>query len=173
MKLLRWPCLLALLHSLAVGPTQTPPGSARGDAIQAVIPPASVSRELPNQGAGKNNQSLLAAEAKHYKLLTVPVPKEIVLEVGGLAFRPDGKLLACTRRGEVWLIENPDSDDPQKVKFKLFATGLHEALGLHVEGNSVYCVQRPELTKLVDRDGDDVADEYITVCDKWGISGDY
>jgi hypothetical protein len=34
-------------------------------------------------------------------------------------------------------------------------------------------VQRPELTKLVDRDGDDVADEYTTVCDQWGVSGDY
>jgi hypothetical protein len=117
--------------------------------------------------------SLLAAEAKHYKLATVPVPKEIVLEVGGLGFRPDGKLLACTRRGEVWLIDHPESDDPTRVKFKLFATGLHEALGLYVEGKDVYCVQRPELTKLVDRDGDDVADEYTTVCDQWGVSGDY
>ena len=59
------------------------------------------------------------------------------------------------------------------MKFKLFATGLHEALGLLVDGKDVYVVQRPELTKLVDKDGDDVADEYVTVCDKWGVSGDY
>src|SRR5947209_6221373 len=44
------------------------------------------------------------AEANHYRIVTVPLPPEIVLEVGGLAFRDDGKLLACTRRGEVWLI---------------------------------------------------------------------
>src|SRR5207253_8635785 len=45
---------------------------------------------------------------------------------------------------------------------------------LVVDGpHSVYVVQRPELTKLVDTDGDDVADQYQTVCDKWGISGDY
>jgi hypothetical protein len=113
------------------------------------------------------------AEAAHYRIVTLPVPKDCVLEVGGLALRPDGKLLACTRRGEVWLISNPNSDDPDKIKFKLFATGLHEALGLHVDGKDVYVTQRPELTKLVDRDGDDVADEYITVCDKWGVSGDY
>ena len=55
-----------------------------------------------------------------------------------------------------------------------FASGLHEALGLHVEDDkTVYVVQRPELTKLVDKDGDGVADEYATVCDKWGVSGDY
>jgi hypothetical protein len=117
--------------------------------------------------------SSLKAEAVHYKILTVPSPAEAVLEVGGLAFRPDGKLLACTRRGDVWLISNPDSEDPDKVHFKKFATGLHEALGLVVDGKDVYVVQRPELTKLVDTDGDDVADEYVTVCDKFGVSGDY
>ena len=105
--------------------------------------------------------------------MTVPVPKDVVLEVGGLAMRPDGKLLACTRRGEVWLISNPNADDPTDVKFKLFATGLHEALGLNVDGKDVYVVQRPELTKLVAKNGDDVATEYVTVCDKWGVSGDY
>ncbi len=113
------------------------------------------------------------AEAKHYKIVTLPVPKDVVLEVGGLAMRPDGKLLACTRRGEVWLISNPNADDPAQVKFKLFATGLHEALGLRLVGKDLFVVQRPELTKLVDADGDDVADEYATVCDKWGVSGDY
>ena len=34
-------------------------------------------------------------------------------------------------------------------------------------------VQRPELTKLIDKDGDGIADEFTTVCDKWGVSGDY
>jgi hypothetical protein len=114
-----------------------------------------------------------SAEAKHYKIVTLPVPKDVVLEVGGLAMRPDGKLLACTRRGEVWLITNPNADDPTDVKFKLFATGLHEALGLHVDGKDVYVVQRPELTKLVAKDGGDEATEYVTICDKWGVSGDY
>jgi len=112
-------------------------------------------------------------ESRHYKIITIPVPKDIVLEVGGLAVRPDGKLLACTRRGEVWLIDGMDSEDPSAVKFKLFATGLHEALGLCMDGKNVYVCQRPELTRLVDRKGDDVADEYTTICDKWGVSGDY
>ncbi len=130
------------------------------------------SRDFPSTTvAGPKNDT--SAEAKHYKIVTLPVPKDCVLEVGGLAMRPDGKLLACTRRGEVWLISNPNADDPNEVKFKLFATGLHEALGLHVEGKDVFVVQRPELTKLVDKDGDDVADEYTTICDKWGVSGDY
>ncbi len=112
------------------------------------------------------------AEDAHYRILSMGVPKDIVMEVGGLAVRPDGKLLACTRRGEVWLISNPNAEDAAKRKYKLFATGLHEALGLCVDGKDVYVVQRPELTKLVSRDGE-VVDDYVTVCDKWGVSGDY
>jgi hypothetical protein len=113
-------------------------------------------------------------EAAHYKLVTLPQPADCVLEVGGLGFRPDGSLLACTRRGEIWLVQNPTADDPKQAKFTRYATGLHEALGMSVDSqNTVYVVQRPELTKLVDRDGDGVADEFTTVCDKWGVSGDY
>src|SRR5258707_9658544 len=114
----------------------------------------------PKPNDEKSDNPSTAGEARHYRLVTLPIPKDVVLEVGGLAVRPDGKLLACTRRGEVWLISNPNADDPNNVNFKLFATGLHEALGLHVDGKDVYVVQRPELTKLVDKDGDDVADEY-------------
>jgi hypothetical protein len=113
-------------------------------------------------------------EEKHYQMTTIPLPADCVLEAGGLAFRPDGKLLACTRRGEVWLIDNPLAANPADVKMKRFATGLHEALGLYVETNNVvYVVQRPELTKLTDEDGDGTADKFQTVCDKWGVSGDY
>ncbi len=116
--------------------------------------------------------SVVGAESAYYRIATIPVPRDIVLEVGGLGFRPDGKLVASTRRGDVWLISNPD--DPAHVRFQRFATGLHEPLGVLVEDNkTVYVVQRPELTRLVDTDGDGVADRYETVCDQWGVSGDY
>src|SRR6266481_6109583 len=142
-----------------------------------LIPPAlALLTSLAAPAAPKPNKadnSPIAADARHYRIVTLPIPTDVVLEVGGLALRPDGKLLACTRRGEVWLISNPNAEDPAQVKYKLLATGLHEALGLVVDGKDVYVTQRPELTKLTDRDGDDVADDYITVCDKWGVSGDY
>lgn len=127
-------------------------------------------RDFPEVGVSVSETT---AEARHYQLTTIPTPANVLLEVGGLAFRPDGKLLACTRRGEVWLLSNVNSEDPEKVQYKLFASGLHEALGLHVEGKDVFVVQRPELTRIRDRDGDDTADEYTTLCDQWGVSGDY
>lgn len=128
-------------------------------------------RDFPSTFVVQGSQT--SAEGAHYRMVTLPVPDEMVLEVGGLAFRPDGQLLACTRRGEVWLIRNPNAEDLSKVQFKLIASGLHEPLGLHVDNKAVYVVQRPELTKMVDKDGDDVVDEYTTICDRWGVSGDY
>jgi len=60
------------------------------------------------------------------------------------------------------------------VTYRLWAAGLHEPLGLLVDGpNAAYVVQRPELTRLADRGGDGTADAFVTVCDKWGVSGDY
>ena len=115
-----------------------------------------------------------AGETKFYEITTLQEPADCVLEVGGLAFRPDGKLLACTRRGEIWLIANPASKKASEIQFTKFAGGMHEALGLiAVDDKTVYVGQRPELTKVVDANGDGVADEYVSVSDNWGVSGDY
>src|SRR5262249_46884960 len=132
-----------------------------------------LAREFPRQKGGGDKPAATSAEAKYYKISTLPVPRDCVLEVGGLAMRPDGKLYACTRRGEIWLVSNPNADDPEKTKCKLVASGLHEPLGLFLDGKDLYVTQRPELTRLRDTDGDEVFDEFTTVCDKYGVSGDY
>jgi hypothetical protein len=135
----------------------------------------SLQRDFPEgRAVGIPGQASVSAEDRHYRIVTLPVPPECVLEAGGLAFRPDGKLLVCTRRGEVWLVHEPTAEDVAEVRFTRFAAGLHESLGLVVEdNNSLILAQRPELTRLIDKDGDGRADEYQTICDKWGISGDY
>lgn len=115
----------------------------------------------------------LTGEAAHYRINTLPIPEGQMIEGGALAFRPDGSLLVGTRRGEIWLVRNPTSDDIDKITFELFARGLHEVLGLCVVGQDVYVGQRPEVTLLRDTDGDDRADEFVTVCDEFGLSGDY
>src|SRR6478609_8420692 len=128
----------SLVLAVATGVTFTP-------AADDLPPPRGVKSKAPApRGA--------AVESTYYSVSTIPLPPDCVLEVGGLAFRPDGKLLACTRRGEVWLIDNPTSDSLSEVKFTKFASGLHEALGLSVQdNNTVFVVQRPELTRLVDQ----------------------
>lgn len=108
-------------------------------------------------------------ENDYYKIAKIAIPEGIVLEVGGLVTMPNGNLAASTRRGEVYIIENPSSGTPN---FRKFATGLHEILGLALKNDQLYCAQRGELTKLVDADGDGKADQYITVA-SWPVSGHY
>lgn len=108
-------------------------------------------------------------EGQYYKIINVPIPQEIKLEVGGLALTSDDRLGVSTRRGEVWLIDKPYSQQPV---YSRYAHGLHEPLGLNYKDNSFYLSQRGELTRLEDKDGDNIADVYKTIY-AWPLSGNY
>src|SRR5262245_50877315 len=113
------------------------------------------------------------SEEDYYPLIRIPIPKDIMLEVGGIELMPDGKLAVSTRRGEIWMIDKAFENPPSNVKFTRFAAGLHEVLGLAYRDGWLYAQQRGELTKIKDTDGDGRADVFKTVCDFWEISGDY
>ena len=108
-------------------------------------------------------------ESDYYQIDQIYIPKEIILEVGGLAFNGKGQLGVSTRRGEIWLILNPENPKSQYVRF---AHGLHEPLGLLYLEGSFFCNQRGELTQLTDQDGDNQADMYKTIT-KWDLNGNY
>ncbi len=115
----------------------------------------------------------LPTEQDYYPMVKIPVPKGIVLEGGGLDMMPDGKLAVSTRRGEIYMVSNPLDTTTKSIKFKLYAFGLHEVLGVHYKDGWLYATQRGEVTRLKDKDGDGRADIFETFCDSWGISGDY
>ena len=111
-------------------------------------------------------------EDDYYKIITIPAPEGILLEVGGLTTLPDGRIALCTRRGEIWVIEDPYMLDNQVPHFTLFASGLHEPLGLASRDNSLYAAQRGELTRMEDTDGDGKANVFETIY-AWPLSGNY
>jgi cytochrome c551/c552 len=110
-----------------------------------------------------------AKEEDFYKIMKVSAPEGTILEVGGLTMLPNGNLGVSTRRGDVYIVENPTSQRPY---FRKFASGLHEVLGLAYKDGALYCAQRGELTKLVDTNQDGKADVYETVY-AWPLSGHY
>ena len=110
-------------------------------------------------------------EAKFYEVQTYDFPEDLKLEISGMTRMPDGDIAVTLRKGEIWIIGN--AYDPKNVKYKIFATGLHEPLGLTFRDGSFYTVQRTEMTRITDRNQDGTADEYMTVAKGWGVSGSY
>jgi len=108
-------------------------------------------------------------EEDFFKINKVRVPEGPILEVGGLITMPNGDLAISTRRGEVFIVENPTSAKPY---WRRFAYGLHEILGIAYKNGALYVAQRGELTKLFDKDQDGKADVYETIY-AWPLSGHY
>ncbi len=112
------------------------------------------------------------AENEYYRIQTLPVPENMLLEVGGITNLPNGDIALATRRGEIWVVNNPYLGGGTTPFYRKFASGLHEILGLAYKNGAFYCAQRGELTKLVDKNGDGKADVYETIC-SLPISGHY
>lgn len=108
-------------------------------------------------------------EEDFFRIMRVSTPEGTLLEVGGLTLMPNGNLAVSTRRGDIFIIENPTSPRPYVRKF---ASGLHEILGLVYRDGALLCAQRGELTKLRDTNGDGKADIVETVY-AWPLSGHY
>ncbi|WP_417736673.1 hypothetical protein [Rosistilla oblonga] len=112
-------------------------------------------------------------EEDFYKLTDLQIPEGELLEVGAVQLMSDGRLAAATRRGEIWMIDDPLADEVPAKNFHRFAHGLHEPLGLTEKDGWLYVTQRPDVSRLRDTDGDGRADEFEVVADGWGITGDY
>ncbi len=107
-----------------------------------------------------------------YKLESIPFPDGVPPEVGALGFNEEGELVVALRRSDV-LIAKP-TEDPKKFEWRLFASGLHNACGMYIVSKSeVIISQMPELTRIVDTDGDGMADWYENLNSSWGMSGNY
>ncbi len=161
-------CLAICLSALSVGivHAQLPAKATQVAATTKPTPPA-MSAPAPVAPAPDPEK-----ETDFYKLISLPVPEDIILEVGGMATLPDGGLAVCTRRGEVWIVSNPYISGSERPTYKRFAYGLHEPLGLAYKDGDIYVTQRSELTRLRDTDGDGRADAYDKIY-SWPLSGNY
>lgn len=114
-----------------------------------------------------------ASQSDYYTREEIPLPPGAVMEIGSIALMPDQKVAVTTRRGDLWICSGAYGDDLSKVTWQKFAEGLHEPLGMFWQDGALTLTQRPEVTRIKDLDGDGLADTFETVCDQWGINGDY
>ena len=120
----------------------------------------------------KAARALAEREAEYYQMTKVPLPEGVQFEAGALQFIGPDTLACSTRIGDIWLGSGVLGNAPQP-RWKLFESGLHEVLGLAWRDGWLYAVQRGEVTRLKDMNGDGRADVVETFCDDWGINGDY
>lgn len=102
-------------------------------------------------------------------------PDSFKPRVGGIDFMTDGRMVVSTwdQVGAVYILDNLDQADPEKITVKQIATGLAEPLGLKVVDDQIYVLQKQELTQLIDHNDDLVADEYRTVSNDWIVTSNF
>ncbi len=96
-------------------------------------------------------------------------PWKSLMFFGDHDFLPDGSALLCTMQGDVWCAEGLD-DRLDNVRWRRFATGLHQPLGLVVADGKAYVLGRDQITRLNDLDGDGEADLYECVSNAYMTS---
>jgi hypothetical protein len=108
-------------------------------------------------------------EREYYPIVSIPLPKDTVIEAGAFAVLPDRRVAVGTRHGEIFLINGVDDAKPNP-SFHCFATGLDEIFGLTWHNNAFRVTQSCELTRVSDTNRDGAADRFETISDTWGYA---
>lgn len=132
--------------------------------------PATKDKTSPTPGHGAS----LVGVHPSFDVSTIRSPN-IEFKIGGLAFMPDGRLVVATwtPHGSVYILDGLQNGDINDVSIKLIAQGLAEPLGVEVVDGDIFVLQKQELTQLIDLDGDEVTDEYKSICNGFGVSADF
>ena len=93
--------------------------------------------------------------------LTVPSgnPWRSFLRFSGVDFLSDGRAVVSSLSGDVWIVDGL-GEDSGTLRWKRFATGLNQPLGVKVVNDQIYVTGRDQITRLHDRNGDGEADFY-------------
>ena len=124
-------------------------------------PTQSGTKELLKKGARPGLGKKLVSVHPGYRLTNIR-PNQMEMPVGGLGMLSDGRLVvarfearslkapAPTKdpNGELWLITNPDSDDPEQITGEKIAEDMYEPSGVYVIDDVIYVSQRSELSKF-------------------------
>ena len=154
----------------ATGPDQKPFQVARTSDVGFTEEPAP---PAPRFGAPIVTK-LARGEAKGaFALDTLTIPYDnrfkALFFCTGVDFLPDGRVAVCTAHGDVWVVTVDETAGT--CSWRRFAAGLYQPMGLKVVDGQVHVLERGQLTRLHDRNGDGEADFYENVCNQWNCGG--
>lgn len=98
-----------------------------------------------------------------YRIDTVTLPFDnpfnALLFTAGHDFYSDGRAAVCMAHGDVWTVAGIDRE-LRSLKWRRFATGLHQPLGLRIVDDVAYVICKSQIVRLNDRNDDGEADFY-------------
>ena len=117
--------------------------------------------ELSTRGRRGADTDILAVDT-----LTMPYdnPWHALLFASGVDFGPKGEAYICTIHGDVWRVTGINASLGE-LKWKRYATGLFQPLGLRVRDGKVLVLGRDRITRLHDENGDGETDFYENFTD--------
>lgn len=131
--------------------------------------PRSTSLEFPVHGGPPRwlpeleTAGILGKEAGPFAIDTLPLPYanpwNALFFTSGHDFLSASEAAISTIHGDVWLVTGID-DKLSKLRWKRFATGLYQPLGLKVVDGKIHVIERDQITILHDLNGDREADFY-------------
>ncbi|HET6252073.1 MAG TPA: DUF6797 domain-containing protein [Tepidisphaeraceae bacterium] len=86
-------------------------------------------------------------------------PWKSFLRFSGVDFFKNGDAAICSISGDVWVVSGID-DKLENLRWRRYATGLFQPLGLKIVDDTVYVLGRDQITRLHDLNGDGEADFY-------------
>lgn len=93
--------------------------------------------------------------------LTLPdsTPWNTWFRTSGIDFLPDGRMVVSTYGGDIWIVSGID-DQLLNLRWKRFAAGLYEPMGVKVVDDKIYVTCKDRIVRLHDQDGNQEADFY-------------
>ncbi len=112
-------------------------------------------------------------KAGPYTVDQIQLPEKNVwgasIRFAGLDFFPDGRAALCTWDGDVWIVSGLD-DSLKRIRWRRFAAGLQQPLGLKIIDGYIYVAGRDQITKLHDLNNDGEADFYENINNEPGLT---
>jgi glucose/arabinose dehydrogenase len=137
----------------------------------AVLVVAPGNKSVIEAGASPGDGLPLAGVHPSYSLQTIR-NNSFQPAVGGMDFLPNGKLVVSNvYDGKIYLVNGVLGNGPYTQK--LIASNFNFPLGIKVVNGEIYVLERTRLVKLIDSNGDEVADQQQVISSGWGTTGNF
>ena len=177
---MKLPLLLPVAAALLAGTfsfAQAPSPAPSAPATAAPAAPPSAAKKAP--AAPPVRPAFVVADAPAVQMLLPGfTARELPLDLTNLTsikYRADGQCYAVGYNGKIWLLSDTDGDGaPDRAKLFWDGSGaLRGPIGLaltppgYARGEGVFVPSKGKLSLIVDKNGDDLADEEIVVASGW------